>query len=290
MAKAEVTLTCPSCGKEFTKTKNCYNRREADSWEEWMKGQEGNYVCPSCYSKQMREKEKQAADDLENKRKERRGIDSWAVKEHGLPEFDTSKEGNFASSIRGRMIELANEHGAKDEFWEILKSIPADGKLWCETINTSFGSYMSDNEIEKDWNLYDVEKWITRLQKATEAKTDKEQLKKDLDELFPMPEIPHIRDLCGVSSTARWNGKFYGRDGCQVYMDGERYTITPQQKKDWEEGQKKIAEWKAQREKYEREHNAERYGNTIGRKFTGVSESTKITLTLGQIRKLVNGD
>lgn len=48
MAVARVTLVCPTCGVEFTKTKTCYNRKEADRWEEYMKTTD--MECPECYA------------------------------------------------------------------------------------------------------------------------------------------------------------------------------------------------------------------------------------------------
>lgn len=51
MAKAKVTLTCPKCGKSFTRTKEVANSSEKFSWEAWMKA---NYsgVCPDCYEQE----------------------------------------------------------------------------------------------------------------------------------------------------------------------------------------------------------------------------------------------
>ena len=45
-----VMLTCPKCGKTYTRRKECYNRNQAAGWVAWMAK---NYtgVCPECYSK-----------------------------------------------------------------------------------------------------------------------------------------------------------------------------------------------------------------------------------------------
>lgn len=43
----------------------------------------------------------------------------------------------------------------------------------------------------------------------------------------------------GYADTARWNGKFYGRDGLRVYIDGNEVQVPAETKSAWE------AEWKA---------------------------------------------
>lgn len=54
MAKATVTCTCKKCGKTFTKTKICYNRREANDWEAWA---ESHFdTCPDCYAEEKQAK------------------------------------------------------------------------------------------------------------------------------------------------------------------------------------------------------------------------------------------
>lgn len=35
MAKATAECTCKTCGKVYTATKICRNRRDADEWEQW---------------------------------------------------------------------------------------------------------------------------------------------------------------------------------------------------------------------------------------------------------------
>lgn len=46
MAIASVTLKCTVCGKEFEIRKNCFNRSDADSYEEWAKDHID--TCPEC--------------------------------------------------------------------------------------------------------------------------------------------------------------------------------------------------------------------------------------------------
>lgn len=47
MAKASVKLTCKECGCTFTSTKQCYNRADADEYEEWAA--QNITTCPACY-------------------------------------------------------------------------------------------------------------------------------------------------------------------------------------------------------------------------------------------------
>ena len=61
MAKAVVNLICAKCGAEFERTKICYNRKDADSWETYMTDC-ADCLCSECYKekkKAEREAEKQ---------------------------------------------------------------------------------------------------------------------------------------------------------------------------------------------------------------------------------------
>ena len=47
MAKATAECTCKTCGKVYTATKICRNRRDADEWEQWAT--EHYDECSECY-------------------------------------------------------------------------------------------------------------------------------------------------------------------------------------------------------------------------------------------------
>ena len=49
MAKATATCRCKECGEVFTKTKICYNRQQANEWEQWTESH--CTICPACYAK-----------------------------------------------------------------------------------------------------------------------------------------------------------------------------------------------------------------------------------------------
>lgn len=55
MAMASVNLICKACGNEFTWSKKCYSRRDADSSEAWAR--ENITLCPECAAKARREAE-----------------------------------------------------------------------------------------------------------------------------------------------------------------------------------------------------------------------------------------
>lgn len=63
MAIASITLTCNTCGKKFEHRRNCYNRSEANRYEQWA---ENNITeCPACWHKaQEAAKAKALADKL----------------------------------------------------------------------------------------------------------------------------------------------------------------------------------------------------------------------------------
>ena len=56
MAKATAECTCKTCGKVYTATKICRNRRDADEWEQWAI--EHYDECSECYkARQQAERE-----------------------------------------------------------------------------------------------------------------------------------------------------------------------------------------------------------------------------------------
>lgn len=54
MAKASVKIICKHCGKEFTHSKKCYSRKEADSYEAWAVSHID--MCPECRAKAQAER------------------------------------------------------------------------------------------------------------------------------------------------------------------------------------------------------------------------------------------
>ena len=104
MAKATVTCRCKICGKTFEHTKDCYNRADANAYEQWA-AQNIN-VCPACYaaSKKAATRSKLDAYIAEN----------FGV-EHPLPEITgvSEKQISYAASMRGKFIGELAKYGAK---------------------------------------------------------------------------------------------------------------------------------------------------------------------------------
>lgn len=106
MAKASVTLKCKDCGAEYTVTKKCYNRKEADSWEAYM--QQGNSgQCTECWKKDQQRKREiekaQLAEKVNAKLSEARIV---------LPELvGSEKQVAWANDIRNNFISILTKKG-----------------------------------------------------------------------------------------------------------------------------------------------------------------------------------
>ena len=55
MAKATAICECKVCGKKFEVEHKCYNRQEANRWEQWAVNQYD--ICPDCLAEQRKEEE-----------------------------------------------------------------------------------------------------------------------------------------------------------------------------------------------------------------------------------------
>lgn len=111
MAKASVTVICKTCGKEFTHTKVCFNRRDADRYEEWAK--DNIDECSECYSARMRKAREEAQEK--------------AIKEHeelGLPAVFGSSRDLVARACTAR-VKIWKEIGREEKH---LRELVAAGK------------------------------------------------------------------------------------------------------------------------------------------------------------------
>ncbi len=114
MAKASVMVTCSVCGKTYTATKTCYNRREADNWESWVVNQ-NDHFCTECYAEKMRVKrEQERASEAE---KNAKLAEKCTI---SLPELvGSEKQVKWANDIRTKFIAKLSGRGLK---WEALAS------------------------------------------------------------------------------------------------------------------------------------------------------------------------
>lgn len=112
MAIGKASLVCPTCGEVFEITKRCYNRKEADSWEEWVKTTRRE--CPDCYK--------------ERRKMEMANESAEIIIALGLPEITegTEKQIQYANNLRDRYL---TEHrlGSWENNLKILKRRLANG-------------------------------------------------------------------------------------------------------------------------------------------------------------------
>lgn len=100
MARASVKLTCTKCGREFKHESVCYNREEANKYEDWARN--NILFCPRCYGAEAR------AAKAERRAKEREAQLKAAAAEAerlSLPTLTgTEKQVAQANLIRHEMI------------------------------------------------------------------------------------------------------------------------------------------------------------------------------------------
>ena len=101
MAQAKINVICETCGKEFTHTKVCYNRKEADSYEEWAK--ENITVCPDCYKTLCRKAEEKKRRKALTGNIMRR---AWKIAREGAEKFGGSPREYFKEALRMAWAEI----------------------------------------------------------------------------------------------------------------------------------------------------------------------------------------
>ena len=117
MAKASVTFHCTQCGAEYTREKTFQNRRDANSWESFMRGKDG--LCLECWKKEQHEKQEKEKEELAITIQQ-----SMAKYGIELPDLTGSeKQIKWAEYIRNCTIQNLTAAGCK---WEIIaaKSYP----------------------------------------------------------------------------------------------------------------------------------------------------------------------
>lgn len=116
MAKASIAITCSSCGKEFTHTKDCANRAQAESYTAWAK--DNITVCPSCYYKMH-----EAAEAAEQEE---------ALKGIELAQLEgTEKQVGWATKIRRAALAMCMKYNPNEKFWALVNQ-KTSAKWWIE--------------------------------------------------------------------------------------------------------------------------------------------------------------
>ena len=117
MAKARVKLVCVKCGQEFWAEKTCYNRSEANNWEEYMERVGG--TCKECWIK-----EKEAEREAKKAEFSRAAAEGAQGLPFELPALTGSeKQVKWANDLRNGVIATLNNHKIKwEEFLETAKT------------------------------------------------------------------------------------------------------------------------------------------------------------------------
>ena len=90
MARATVHCVCATCGKEFTHIKDCFNRKEADSYEEWASVNIDE--CPECRRARLKRENAERAAAL--------------IERYGFPEITgvSEKQIGYANDLRNKYL------------------------------------------------------------------------------------------------------------------------------------------------------------------------------------------
>ena len=140
MARAKAICECKVCGGRFEKIRyNCYNREQANSWEEWAVSYFDE--CPDCYEKRKAEELKQEA------------------KEAGLPELEgTERQIKWANEIRKKMVDKLNQYYKVSIFAKKFSDCEAyvnavDVKAKYNTLLTLFEEGTEEEEFISDASI-----------------------------------------------------------------------------------------------------------------------------------------
>lgn len=214
MAKATATCTCAKCGATFTRTKICYNRRDADSWEEWAVSHFDE--CTACYTaRKAAEREAAAAAEAElpltlhiTGYPDRR--DTPVVLFFGggtVPHKDDIKALGYRWAFADDYITYGYSARRGERKW--IKVVPQEDAI---------------SEIER----------AKQLGAAVDSRfIDMEYLAKqaaDKNERVAAAEASGITEPTkpGCYPAGRWNGKIYGKAeyGYRIYVDSAEVRIS----------------------------------------------------------------
>lgn len=116
MAKASVSIFCTGCNKEFKHEKICYNRDQANAYEDWARV--NITLCPACYRELMQENERRAQE---------KALDGVELAEL----TGTEKQTRWATDIRREAVAAAAKHKPNEKFWQAVNA-KTDAKWWID--------------------------------------------------------------------------------------------------------------------------------------------------------------
>ena len=217
MAKATAKCKCVECGTTFEKTKDCYNRTEANNWEKWA---EQNYTqCPQCWGKEQRKKENEKPLTLTI----------------NINPFEL--ENPIVLVFTGNTMENKDNIKSIGYYWQEQPMIGTLGLFDRRKLNWNKRTTIDDldNEIQKAESIgAKIENKITDIDLiAYNQVKEKEQQKQNKKAEF-LKDIQ--KPICpDILQGKKWNQKIYGRSGSYCfYCNNEKISITDQEAKEIE--------------------------------------------------------
>ena len=116
MAKATVEIVCADCGQQFKHSKICYNRSQANDYEEWAR--ENITQCPTCYKYMI---------EQSNAKKQEEKLEGIEL----VPLTGSEKQISWATKIRCEAMAMCAERKPNETFWRTINS-KDDAKWWID--------------------------------------------------------------------------------------------------------------------------------------------------------------
>lgn len=236
MAMARAICTCSTCGNEFTKSKQCRNRREADNFEQWAKDHLD--TCPECYRKFRHERE--AAKGL---------LVSYSV--------------DLDSAYNGELCEIAvfsgDSYNQREKLKELGCKYSYEGWKYSFPItpenpkNLDIESKIESELGAKKTGYVDYERQFKYALKIISKYNEKMQnMQNELDSLGEKPAFPE--EFTKLRNGRRWNGTIYGKNEKSVYFDGEKVMIDSELAKEVQEIVANREEWSKKKKAIENKY------------------------------------
>lgn len=236
MAKAVAICTCSTCGKEFTKSKICRNRTEADNFEKWA--EENIDTCPVCYRKFMREKE--AAKGL---------LVNYSIDLNAAYHGELCEIATFSGDTYNQKEKL-KEFGCKYSFEGWTYSFPITPE---NPKNLDAESRIESELGAKKTGYIDYKRQFMHAIALINRYNEKMQnMQRELDELGEKPEFPE--EFVTLRNGRRWNGTVYGKNEKSVYFDGEKIIIDSDLAKEVQDIVVKREEWSKKKKAIEKKY------------------------------------
>lgn len=274
MAKATLECTCPECGAKHTWSVICHNRREADNWEHYHADDTDRLCpeCYAKAKAKERAEAREAENKAAAETAGALGLPAltgsekqvaWAVsiRQKALDEALAPHGGSLANlNDKGRavlaaaMAKLPTEARwwidhrddaacvAREEMecasWAQLDEVRRNEKLAKARSEAAEiegrggpGINTRDNlrlAVARSYERYE------RARLAGRGSMEQREAAEDAAKLAALPAKPATLAERMGKPGARWNGKFYGRDGLRVYLDGNEVQVPAEVKAAWD--------------------------------------------------------